>query len=443
MKLCKRIFSLWSVLIVLLFAAVLIVPASAADISIFSIPGKSVTVDVPDTAGVELRSSFSSDNKDYGPLNIPHVLLAQSPVEKSSIFEKKYNLVYFNNPIPVKSDLVELPITLYGKSYIADLEKIPIDLHEDMTGYIGTIRDLDDAKITVVVTNTNIFHASVYIDGETIEIIPAQNSQYLAETTMPLHVVYSTSDIPYEGGTTGDYVEELPEILATLYTNMSSPQKSQKYTTTINVLFVTDNNLALSSSWITSAGKLITDSYSAFADNRINIILNPIGYDASRASILSISYINTISKTPLETAKLVFPTNYLDGKNADVLVYLGGYDQYNPTAIPIDNRDYIGHGGFPHTSNARYAWVQMVPNNNPEVTPYQATDSQKVRIFTHEMGHVLGAEHTGDATYFENGQTWRYVMAFPFTGIYEIGLKFTQQNCNAINSNKIAVSNYV
>ena len=162
----------WVVPLALLvvLTAIFIIPASAdsseaSDSLIFSVPGKMNVVD-PQTAA--MRNADSAI--DYGPLHIPEIVIASSDAMKASGTRSAnteiYDLVTFDSLIPVRSDTVTMPITLYGQTYTINLEKSNYDdLGDDgRDSYQGTISGMSDSVVLFTVTDQNLLYGTVGLE---------------------------------------------------------------------------------------------------------------------------------------------------------------------------------------------------------------------------------------------------------------------------------------
>lgn len=407
----KKIFSTKSVLLVLLLAvAMMVVPVSATVTPIFSIPD-STSIVFPNDGISTLRAV------DYGPLNIPNSFLnfeGKSTLSSSSVTTSPYNLVTFTNPISVRSDTVNLPITLYGQPYTAALTKSHIDSGIDgMDGYTGTILGLDNSRIILVITDDNLVTATIQLEDDYLVINPAQNRAYTENTLHPLHVIYSENDLilptepVYFCGTNDSDISvdrEFSPLFNTIGRSVSALP--------LDITFVTDSEYYGSAgNWESKAYSLLLAADEYFiANGDLNIILRAQGYDASKRTDLSSSSYKIIN--PLTAAKNTFSTSYINGKRSDIFVYLGGNDQYYPSASDPGYINIIGESDFP--PNGRIVWVQMVADSYGG-SAYDVSDYAHTYCFNHELGHIFNARHN-DSSASDNGVVKSGVMKVPYMG---------------------------
>jgi len=444
MKITSKIFSMKLVLVLLLLVIVVAtVPASAMDTPLFSIPGKT-TVLFPN-GGISTMSTV-----DYGPLNIPPYL-----IEKDSFSGAKYTLLSFENPFSVRSETVQVPIVLYGTEYLITLHKeyhsfLPVG--KDF--YSGTIPGKTDSEIVLFVSEPNVITGTVYMDGEYLEIKPVQNKNYGERTQFPLHIAYSTKDFPE--GTVVTFVDKHDDAFVSpelVYNSsdltMMSTLADANTPVRINILLATDSVYdAQTYDWSREGYRLVRELEASYANGGLPITFF-VSFDYSQMNALSSH--NSRITDPLAAAKSIFTDSYLNGKGADLAIYLGGYDQYD-ASMGTSNGNWQGQAGFPWNT-ARVGWVQMVDDTNPSTgsTYNPATQHARTYCFIHEMGHLLGAIHpnTGDhwTTYLVTQNGPYYVM----WSMYQKNnpnsdfpsLDYGSKSVSEILSYYISVSNYV
>lgn len=434
----NNIISTKLVLLVLLLAvAVVAVPVSATDTPIFSIPGNTTLV-FPNE-GISPYSTV-----DYGPLNIPNSFLnsqgtsTQSP---STVGTSPYNLVTFTNPISVRSDTVNLPITLYGQSYTACLTKSNIDSGIDgMDGYTGTIMGLNNSKIILVVTDNNLVTATIQLEDDYVVINPAQNREYTENTLYPLHVIYSENDLvlpeePIYFCGTQDPDDPVDQQFVSVF---NAFRENSVSALPLDITFVTDNEYYGSAgNWESKAYALLLAADEYFiANGDLNIILRAEGYDASKRTELSASPYKIIN--PLTAAENTFSTSYINGKHSDIFVYLGGNDQYYPDAPNQSYVNIIGESDFP--PNGRIAWVQMVADSH-DGSAYDASDYALTYCFNHELGHIFNAQHSSTAA-LDNGVMKTGVMSVPYFGQSSNGRAFSAYSIGEMLPYRATVVSY-
>lgn len=165
----------------------MIMPVGASTTSIFGIP-ETTSVIFPTEGGTALS------NIDYGPLNIPGHFQAtgeNDTLSQFSVEDPQYNLITFETPIQARSEIITLPIMLYGTRYTATLERITFkDIDDGVYSYIGKIDSLEDSSISRVVTNTGLFDTSIKLNGDYILVTPVQNRKYTQRTAKPLRILF-------------------------------------------------------------------------------------------------------------------------------------------------------------------------------------------------------------------------------------------------------------
>ncbi len=178
---------------------------------LFSVPGISTTLTAEETLRLGQYQIAGIDSPTYGRLSIPSSLLPTG----NSTEDLKYELLYFDNLVPDTTDTIKLVFLLRGTAYSAELNKLPNELGEGMTGYAGTLTGQENTTVTAVVFGTNGIRMSVTLSDERITIEPVQSESKLKTTTHPLHVAYSSASLPDFSGnaSTGDKIEPLPPEL--------------------------------------------------------------------------------------------------------------------------------------------------------------------------------------------------------------------------------------
>ena len=178
---------------------------------LFSVPGISTTLTAEETLRLGQYQIAGIDSPTYGRLYIPSSLLPTG----NSTEDLKYELLYFDNLVPDTTDTIKLVFLLRGTAYSAELNKLPNELGEGMTGYAGTLTGQENTTVTAVVFGTNGIRMSVTLSDERITIEPVQSESKLKTTTHPLHVAYSSASLPDFSGnaSTGDKIEPLPPEL--------------------------------------------------------------------------------------------------------------------------------------------------------------------------------------------------------------------------------------
>ena len=178
---------------------------------LFSVPGISTTLTAEETLRLGQYQIAGIDSPTYGRLSISSSLLPTG----NSTEDLKYELLYFDNLVPDTTDTIKLAFLLRGTAYSAELDKLPNELGEGMTGYAGTLAGEENTTVTAVVFGTNGIRMSVTLSDERITIEPVQSESKLKTTPHPLHVAYSSASLPDISGnaSTGDKIEPLPPEL--------------------------------------------------------------------------------------------------------------------------------------------------------------------------------------------------------------------------------------
>lgn len=198
--------------------------------------------------------------------------------------------------------------------------------------------------------------------------------------------------------------------------------------------------MQIKGNWITKADKLITQSYNSYARGDIKVYFNVVGYDISKMNDLDSHPL--IESNPFTACESIFSNQYLNGKNADIVMYLGGYDAVG---------DVVGEGNWP-TNRGRAAWMQMIPDDNSgSSAPYTASEHAKGYLFTHELGHNFGATHPKHYVTLDGRHTVMspsYVdfnhQLYDFStseSVYSLGNTY-YDNANLIRQYRSMVSNY-
>ena len=164
------------------------------------------------------------------------------------------------------------------------------------------------------------------------------------------------------------------------------------------------------------------------------------GYDESKRHDLSND--PDIKGDPLDTFKKHFPTSYLDGKSADLAIYLGGY-----------NANGEGIGEASSYLGGRHAWAQMVSD---WLHGYDGSRHGRRATTIHELGHFFDADHEGSDGYKQAYDWWSglnhyYTVMWSTNkgskGRYEFSSDdyngdSTHDNARRINETKGVVANY-
>jgi len=169
---------------------------------------------------------------------------------------------------------------------------------------------------------------------------------------------------------------------------MADSQKKQKSPATIlgefdwydiNILVVCDNQMYTRySNWVKKAQSVVSDANTAMNYDDIKMRLVPT-YDASRRFDLSNNFNAT---TPLEASHPWVNNSYLDSKNADIAMYMSGnqFTNYIGCSFIYDNGYRLGRNG-----------VMMFERSAGG--GYGANPQERANAFTHEVGHMLDADH--------------------------------------------------
>ncbi|MDE2444129.1 MAG: hypothetical protein O0X49_07100, partial [Methanocorpusculum sp.] len=369
-------------------AMVMVVPVSATDTLLFSIPGKTTVVFPND--GISTMSTT-----DYGPLNIPQGLLASSSSDKmvslsDDASEPRYALVTFNDPIPIRSNVVTLPIILYETAYNVTLEKMNFDVVDDgIDSYRGTISGLDDSTVIVTVGDGNSLHVSIKLPDESISVYPIQNRQYASQTSNPLHIVYSSNNLIYPDGNVvalcgTESIDSVSNTVESLISSKSIAERGEYDWAYVTVRVVTDSQFySDSGNWQNDAAHYFANANEQFQRDDIKVILIP-KYDHSR--MYDLNSHPSRPEHPLEALKAYYSSEVLHSLGDDFCVYLGGY------GITGSNSNYIG------VAQGRYCWVRMpgIPLNF-----YDGSEFSRSYTLIHEIGHIFDAVH-------ERAYDWEY-----------------------------------
>lgn len=424
--------NLWlvSALAVFLLVAVAVAPAAADSPAsagtLFSIPGKTSVV-FPNN-GISTMSAV-----DYGPLNIPSALLqSETP---------QYQLVIFDDVIPVHTNSVSLPIVLNGQSYTVPLTRVAFEsINDGIDSYKGSIPGIDNSVVLVTVSNNN-FYASIYLPDDIIEIYPIQNQAYAARTDNPVHIIYSENCIPSSSGPVNIFsITELSQEERELL-QLESVTKSQatimrgdpEAWAIVGVLVVTDNGfISAESDWQAKAQQYMLGANYAF--NQAKVDLGICAFDSSKASQMSSNSLRFTNPLGMVSSSSYYPYTFLRNVNADLAVYLGGYDRTG---------QLIGEGYF----EARHSWAQMVPDSLEENGANTGSVHARKAALTRGLGANFAALEGLAVKTTGNPNTYT-VMEEIYYGASDNNpdktlLTFSDANINRIKNMKSTVANYV
>lgn len=374
--------NLWivSALAVLLLVAAAVAPVTAdspaSAETLFSIPGKTTLVSLPNTADVTTYST----TPDYGPLNIPSALLQQATVRAASGTNPPYQLVSFDNVIPVRSNAVSLPITLYGQSYTIPLTRMTFESIDDgIDTYQGTVPGIADSLVIVTVADDNLFYGSITLPNDNIEIYPVQNYNYTQITPAPLHIIYSENSIPepatsvmISSSRSSPIVEE--QLRAAI--EAASPENTRALAV-VGFLVGTDEEFYyLESSWIAKVQQLLGSISYAYEDSPVGVALGVCAYDSTMMSVFSNDPRQITD--PLALTEEVYWDYFLAQKNADLALYVSGVDA---------NGVLIAEGT---TYPKRWAWAQMVDDD--DATHVTGTIHARKYAAINALGYTFGAD---------------------------------------------------
>ena len=337
-----------------------------------------------------LSSSKTADllAEEYGKLNIPSTI-------------ERYDIVQFNE-VPMRTDQKNsLKVTIYGKEYSMDLERMNFENIDDgIDSYSGSVEGLDDS-VAIFTFNKNILYGTIQLQDEIIFIEPVQNREYAMKTAMPLHIIYSSKDMEQVDISMIDkYEEKVPDFIIQTTSNSEDVTKSTKSWESVYVLVVTDNEFyALESDWVSAAQGYMAQAAYQYQRPDIEVFLNVAAYDASNKTTFSSDGRKTTD--PFNLLREICPESYLNSKSADIAIYLGGNDKEGPEQ------------GLAYQPG-RYAWSQMVDDADT-IDLYDGSYHARVWCIIHEIGHNFNAGHQDNGGYNQAYQWWESVVVPKYT----------------------------
>lgn len=430
-------------------AVVCVQPISAesperADAPIFTIPEKTIVYDGKADSGVTVLSTNTQSS-----LNIPEFIIESSNAKKASkeigANEEIYSLLVFENPIPVRSEILEFAITLYGEEYTVNLKRMPENIDDGIDSYLGTINGIENSEVIITVNDKNLLIGSISYPGEYLTITTLGTNVETRNGQTPLHIVYSEYDIlqPSEPVDFCGMLEPTASEILTheSFLNLNANSRATNSLVTVDVLVVTDNAFfTLEDNWVTKAQSYIAAANSAtsFGREDVEVYLNVIEYDSSRKEQMTAH--SEILTYPLAVVQSVYPSSYLNSTGADICLYLGGYDRLTGMAQGQAN----AHGG-------RYAWCQMVTDQS--IGMYQGTEHARKYCIIHEIGHCFNGYHEQSYSEWFGGSLVSYTVMHesylgPLFNLFEFSSTAsssylgdtTHDNAKMIRNYKIAAS---
>lgn len=381
-----------------------------------------------------LSSSKTADllADEYGKLNIPSTI-------------ERYDIVQFNE-VNMKTDQRNsLKVTIYDTVYNMNLERMDFENIDDgIDSYSGSIEGLDDS-VAIFTFDKNLVHGSIQLQDEILFIEPIQNRECAMKTAMPLHMVYSSKNMKQSDESTIDQNKQtVLDFSIPLITNNSKVvTEPAKGWVSVYVLVATDNEFYnLESNWVSSAQSYMAQAAYQYQRPDIEVFLNVADYDASKRYILSSEGRKTTDPFGLFCEK--FPESYLNGKSADIAIYLGGNDGVGS----VQGRSY---------KPGRYSWSQMVDDADT-LDLYDGSYHARVWCIIHEIGHNFNAGHEDNGGYgqayswFEgivpkytvvwNGYLGSIFSTWKYSSIQYDG-DSTHDNARAIREQKSTTGSYV
>lgn len=309
---------------------------------------------------------------------------------------KKFDVIQFDNVRLTSKGVNRIPVTIYGKPQTLILERMNFENIDDgIDSYSGKIDGMDDS-LALFTFGGKLVQGYLEISNETITIAPVENRANTEKANRPLHIVYSSKDvISSEKANPVDHgLAPLPpgvKLSSQPVTEDLSALKAVSGYATVNILLATDNAFyTQESNWVSSANQIMSMVSYQYDRADIQVMFNVVSYDASKRSQLSAN--PSITTDPLNAFHTVFPASYLNSNNADIAVYLGGYD--NKGSDPGAQGAAWGYANYPN-EYCRYGWSQIVTDTDDGLPVHVYDGSVHARRYCviHELGHIFNANH--------------------------------------------------
>jgi hypothetical protein len=380
------------VLLALLLAGMVMVPMVSAD-DLLTMSGDNKNINsllIIDTKTTIVASGFNASSiesqklvDNYQDLTIPKTI-------------QKFDIAQFENIKLNPEGENRIPVTLYGKPQILILERMNFENIDDgIDSYSGKIEGLNNS-LALFTFGGKVVQGYLEVGDETITIVPVENRSNTEMATYPLHIIYSSKDTTTSEKATP--VDNGPAALPPgvklsaqslgVSPGMSTVAKSWA---TVNILIGTDNAFyTQESNWVSSANQIMSMVSYQYDRADIQVFFNVVSYDATKRTQLSNS--PSITTDPLNVFHTYFPAIYLDSNNADIAVYLGGYD-YKGADAGTQGAAW-GFAYYP-SEYCRYAWSQMVTDTDDGLPIHIYDGSTHARRYNviHELGHIFNANH--------------------------------------------------
>lgn len=364
---------------------------------------------------IEQSTGVLSDGKAIVHFeNMTEIKIIPEKVESTKVplSIQKYDLVVFDT-VQIKNLLLcdeKLTVYLSGEPYEMDLHEHMSDTESRSKGihsFVGTLVGVDGSEVVLTVSDRVILciirlnGTEYYIDSTSVKD-PDYPDHYLQYT-------YSSHDIVSKGDpilidSPHLQVDEIDEN-ALLQKKELEKQFDPCSDVTVRVLVVTDEQwMDDEPDWEDKAANIIL--LCNYEMNTIGVNLVPI-YDTSKARQLSED--PRITTYPFNAFRDIYSASYLDSKNADVGLYLSGYD----VDLALG-----GSAGYDCPKpDCRYAWAQMADD---ESSYYDYEDPQKDRavVTLHEIGHIFDADHQDGHLTHDQKETYNRAYQFYEHGKY-------------------------
>jgi len=109
---------------------------------------------------------------------------------------KRYDVVTFDHAALSREIRDGLPLSIHGTAYRTEQHGMNFEQIDDgINTYEGTIVGVDESDI-LLTTGNNALVGSIVFGNETFWIIPVEPRARAEQSASPLHVIYSSKDVP-------------------------------------------------------------------------------------------------------------------------------------------------------------------------------------------------------------------------------------------------------